>query len=125
MFRVMIEESTNLGVVKTLDLVMKTEKLYELLGRYMVKYGVPDQLYTEGGISELDYYLPHESERGKYIAANVGYCRISKDDKRTSFKSTQPIIVQRATQYVAPPIVPEEPPEERLQEMITAGVLTR
>jgi hypothetical protein len=116
MFRVMIEEDGDkVNIPKVLDLVIKTEKLYELLGRYMVKMGPPDVLVDSDGITELSF---HKIVGAGYISATVGYVRISKGGDM-KLKTTPPIVL------VPKVVVPDEPPEERLAAMLEHGVIKK
>lgn len=80
MFRVIVTEERSDGTTpKGMDLCIKTEKLYELLGRYQVKYGAPETLASKDGVTTIEHYkvLP-DSE---HICVTIAYARYSKDVK--------------------------------------------
>ena len=78
MFRVTIEEYNNLGPVRFLDIIMKTEKLYELIGRLTLKINDPVTLVNEEGIRELEFFK-HIGQGS--IATSVCFANISNDSK--------------------------------------------
>jgi len=123
MFRVLIEEYSQKGTLRKFDVVMKTEKLFEALGRYTVRMGVPSELYNEGGMVELEFYMA--LEKGGWVAATISYARIAKDQLKTPFSTKPPSNVSNLPVTVTPPTQPKSdlPLDDRLKTMLDKGVL--
>jgi hypothetical protein len=119
MFRVTIEEYNNIGTIRALDIIITTEKLQQLLGRYIMKYGAPDTLVSEEGITELEYY---KTIGNGFIAAQVCWGKISNDVKQEKLGSK---VIDINKNYKpkesAPPPVPEKPNEVRIQALVDSG----
>lgn len=116
MFRVIIQEEDNRGPQKMLDLVIKTEKLYEILGRYITKYGCPVALITDDdGINEIEY---HKVIGNGFISAQISYAKIGMDIRKGKEKNSSNI-------STTPPVVPEKPAEERIQSLVDSGAFKK
>lgn len=123
MFRVTIERSTSDSTkVQRLDVVMKTEKLYEIIGRFTLLYGPPILTDNVHGIREAEYFK--DVGRG-YESACVVFAKIAADNNTTkktknlnekSWHKREPVVV------LSPP-PPPEPNEERIDELLKAGVI--
>lgn len=121
MFRVLIEETTGNEVTKRVDITrMKTEKVFEMLGRYFHNYLHVTRTVDDKGYFENEY--KGTTENGVPIVATISYWRVSKEDtkpNRNTAKSNVHVI--RST----PPPKPEEPKDPRIQAMYDAGVIQK
>lgn len=114
MYRVIIEEySPTIGTIKTYDLLIKTERLFELIGRYTVKYGCPEDLVNENGLREINFWKSYQGNA--FMSVTLQFCKVSNEKKPNN-------VVPIKQETIIPP-EPTLPPDERLQEMLTAGVL--
>ncbi len=127
MFRVLIEEAKNDVVLKRIDIPrITTEKVQNLIGRYFLKYKVNKQTFSEDGYYEYEFTeLPTDTK----AVATVSFWRFSKEDT-TPMKNIKELNKHESRQaykppYTPPVIKPEEPKEERIQEMFDAGLLTK
>ena len=107
MYRCIVEEYTSKGAGRSFDIEIKTEKFYELIGRYTVKYGSPDEVYNKDGYTELEFYqLTTEGHRG----AIVSYCKIANGTNVVPI--TKPIVAKTS-----------EPLPAIMQTLLNAGIL--
>ncbi len=123
MFRVLIEETIGDEVTKRVDINrIKTEKLYEMLGRYFQNFLDIKRTYTNEGIFEVEY--TGVTENNKPIVVTIGYWRVSKEDSKPkeTTKSSN-VHVLRAKEQT--PAKPEEPKDPRIQAMYDAGVIQK
>lgn len=124
MFRVMIDQYDNRGIKEHWDIVIKTEKLYEILGRFMVKYDAPVRLVSEEGITEYEYCKDFDNG---FIGVSVAFAKISNDVKMTEeAKKKGKIIPMGMGPPPAPKMEqPEEPLEERIGELAASGAFKK
>jgi hypothetical protein len=124
MFHVLIEESLNGKTVKRLDIRrMKTEKLYELLGRYQLKFEHHVDSYNQQGYREIEY--TDRSTSGKALKTTVSFWRFADAKSKESIEVVPKQTNNRWPNIPQPPVKPEEPKEERIQVMFDAGVITK
>ncbi len=99
MFRVIItEEYTDGTPTKTTDLAIKTEKLYELLGRYTVKYGPAELLVQKDGITSLEHY--HTISDTSHVMVSIAYAKYNKDDELKKPKKEKKVMsIERHRTY--------------------------
>lgn len=125
MFHVRIEESVMGLVTKRVDVLeMTTNKLHELLGRFMLKYAFNEDSFDENGYKEVEYKGFNNTRQA--IKATVSFWRYSKaNTKEQSILEKEFPITKHdkvPARVIQPPKV-EEPKEERIQEMCDEGVL--
>lgn len=78
MYRVIIKEEFSSNTPnKQLDLSIKTEKLFELLGRYSFKYGPGVLVASEDGITMVEHYKEFEDKTS--IMVSITYGRYKKN----------------------------------------------
>lgn len=129
MFRVIIESGDNKNTSKRVDAVMKTEKLYELIGRFTLKYGPPMEVEITHGVHEYEFY----KEKGTaFESCTLSFAKILNDSRKkrgthssnvgSRFGGTRR--VPMGIQSPPPtPVGPVESDDPRLSELFTKGVL--
>jgi len=116
MFRVLLREKINDKNMKDIDIIMTTESLHKLLGRFQMKYGIPEELISDEGIEEIEYFKSLGAGKG-IIGATVCYCRIGVDNKKNDVS----VVPLDTTSYEKK----EDPLDDRLKCLIDAGVATK
>jgi hypothetical protein len=116
MFYVKITKVGKDSGLKEQTIKMKTEKFYELIGRYTCKMGCPEEVVDpQSPIKELAFYeKPHDG----FEYVTIEYVKVSKDGEMLSSRTST---VSNST-YV--PLEPTEDKlivDERLVEMANDG----
>lgn len=123
MFRVTIQEYSNEGKGRTMDLIINTEKFQQLLGRYTLKINPPDLLISEEGITEYEFFKQVADK--KYIAALVSFAQVSKSEDNKKHTSKVSHIDRKVSYNIPPPLPPAEPDEDRLLVMAKSGAFKK
>ena len=122
MFRVIIEITKRKSIPEHADILCKTEKFYELLGRSLIKYGAPEIVEEAFGTSEYEFSRMVDGEPESCIisfakvAENEGEKKARLDKGALKTRSQVPTI-----QSSPPP--PAEPDEPRIAKMKADGFL--
>jgi hypothetical protein len=114
MFYVKITKIGIYGGLNEKIIKLKTEKFYELIGRYMFKMGIPHEVTsTETPVKELCFY---ENESDNVSCVSIEYVKISNDGEIVN-----PVVT---TNTIAPKLETTQDDtivDERLLEMTKDG----
>lgn len=117
MYRVVIQKSENAKESRITDVAMKTEKVYELLGRFTLQYGPPEMTEESHGVFE--FFFEKDLGRGDSKSATISFARIGESEKEKKNTSEW----RREPTAPIPPPPPSEPNDDRIDELLTKGVI--
>lgn len=125
MFRVLLEYRYAGKVERRVDIKkIKTEKVYEMIGRFLYKFPEFKTEYDQDGYKEFRFYGQDDKNQRLEISASFWKWHRGEIDSVTGkpFGSEE-----KKSSVIVPstPPKPEEPKEPRIQEMCDAGILTK
>lgn len=125
MYRVTIERlSSKTTKVDRVDAVMKSEKLYEVIGRFTLLYGPPVMTDNISNIKEAEFFK--QVGNTEWLSAEIIFAKVAPDG--TEVRKGKVVDMtsnwrRKDIPVVHKPITPPEPNEERIEEMLKAGAL--
>jgi hypothetical protein len=126
MFRIVVEIKSNKDKPQHIDAVMKTEKFYEILGRYALKYG-PHMLVEEShGATEFEY---SREKDGNITHVSLTFAKVAETvQEKEKRKTAGPIppkrsIVPMSNNWEPPVKQPQEPDDPRIAVFKEKGIV--